>query len=61
MRRATEAKTEGQVWEVINKDRKKKKVVNERIEMEEWGLFYGIIVGSRDKSCERSEEEKGKR
>lgn len=45
MRRVTEAKTEGQVWEVINKDRKRRKVVNEGIEMGEWMEYFMELLG----------------
>lgn len=69
MRRATEAKTEGQVWEDINKDRKRKKVVNEGIEMEEWrdyfmellgGVEIRIVRGARNGRERDNEEDLGK-
>lgn len=61
-RRAKEAKTEGQVWEIIKGERRKR--MNEGIEMEEWRCFMRLLgevegrvkKGSR-KGKERDEEE----
>jgi len=33
---ARKARTESQVWEVVNRERKKKKGINDGIRMEEW-------------------------
>lgn len=41
-RRAAEVRTEGQVWEIVNKERKRRKRVNEGIEMREWKNYYSI-------------------
>lgn len=35
------AKTEGQVWEVINRERKKRGGIDKRIKMEEWTGYLG--------------------
>lgn len=41
-----EVKTEGQIWKIINRERKNKKRVNEGIEMKEWdGFFRGLLGG----------------
>lgn len=38
------AKTEGQVWGIINRERKKRGGIDERIKMEEWtGYFRGLM------------------
>lgn len=42
---ARQAKTEGQVWEVVNRERKKRKGVNEGIEMEEWIGYFNSLLG----------------
>lgn len=41
-----EAKQEGQIWEIVNKERKRRKEVNREIGMEEWEeLFRGLLGG----------------
>lgn len=44
-RRAEEAKTEGQVWKIINSEKKRRKRVNEGIEMSEWKRFFMDVLG----------------
>lgn len=66
IREAGEAKTEGKVWEIVRKERKGRKRVNEEIEMEEWkehfmGLLGGVegrvVRGGRERRDEREETE----
>ncbi|KAL6418191.1 hypothetical protein ACFW04_012287 [Cataglyphis niger] len=48
-REVKEIKTEGQVWELVNRGRRKRRKVNEDISMEEWdGYFRNLLGGSRD-------------
>ena len=45
-RRAREARTEGQVWEVVRKERRKGKGgMGEGIEMEEWNRYFRDLLG----------------
>ncbi|XP_011868143.1 PREDICTED: uncharacterized protein LOC105562162, partial [Vollenhovia emeryi] len=45
IRKAAEAKTEGQVWEVINRGRKEGRGVEEGIEMGEWKTYFMELLG----------------
>ncbi|KAL6431964.1 hypothetical protein ACFW04_007414 [Cataglyphis niger] len=45
-RKVREIKTEGQVWELVNRGRRKRRKVNEDISMEEWdGYFRNLLRG----------------
>lgn len=44
-RQIEEAKQEEQIWEVVNKERKRRKEVNREIGMEEWKYFRGLLGG----------------
>ncbi|XP_011858234.1 PREDICTED: golgin subfamily A member 6-like protein 22, partial [Vollenhovia emeryi] len=48
MKRAKEAKTQKQVWEIINKERKRGIEVNEEIEMKEWDNYFRGLLGGRE-------------
>jgi len=39
------AKTEGQVWEVVNRERRKRKGINGKIKEEEWVEYFKRILG----------------
>jgi len=61
-----EIKKESEVWELINRERKKRKGVNGNIEMEEWNEFFmGLLCGVNNRvvmrrgrtRTEREEEE----
>jgi len=59
MDKAREAKTQKQVWEVINRERRRKVEVNKEIGMEEWdGCFRGLLGGTTYK-VERKNVEGG--
>lgn len=45
MEEIKEARTEGQMWRIVNRERKRKKRVNEGIEMEEWDYFKELLGG----------------
>lgn len=46
MEEMKEAKTLGQVWRIVNKERIRRRKVNENIEMEKWdGYFRGLLRG----------------
>lgn len=45
VRRAAEVRTEGQAWEIINRERKSKKKVNEGIEMDVWREYFMELLG----------------
>ncbi|KAL6417803.1 hypothetical protein ACFW04_012524 [Cataglyphis niger] len=64
-REVREIKTEGQVWELVNRGRRKRRKVNEDISMEEWdgyfrnllgGVESKVVIGKREDF--RSDEEK---
>ena len=55
-KKAEEARNESQVWEIVNKDRKKKRRVNERIEMEEWKEYFMCLLGGVEARVVRGEE-----
>jgi len=40
-----EVKSEEMVWEVVNKDRKRRKRINEGIEMGEWKEYFKGVMG----------------
>jgi len=43
---AKRARTEGQVWEVVNRERRKKRYTNDGIEMGDWvDYFMGLLGG----------------
>lgn len=48
MKEAREAKTQKQVWEVINKERRKKIEVNKKIRMEEWDNYFRRMLGDSE-------------
>jgi len=43
-----EAKTQKQVWEVINKERRRKVKVNKEIGMEEWDSYFRRMLGGSE-------------
>lgn len=51
---AREAKTQNQVWRVINRERRRKAEINNRIEMREWDEYFRDILGGTEEE-ERSE------
>ena len=38
-------RTEGQVWKIVNRDRRRRKRVEEGIKMEEWEEYFRGILG----------------
>lgn len=42
---AGEAKTEGRVWELVKRERKRRKRVNEKIKMEKWKEYFMGLLG----------------
>ncbi|KYN27547.1 hypothetical protein ALC57_03066 [Trachymyrmex cornetzi] len=44
-RKVEGAKNEGQVWEIVNRERKKWKGVNKGIEMREWEEYFKELLG----------------
>lgn len=64
-RQVMEAKTEEQVWKIVNRERKRKKWMNEGIEMAKWdeyfkGLLRGVewrVIKGSDRG-EKEDEEK---
>lgn len=58
-RRIREMKREGQMWEIVNRKRKKRKEMNREIKLEEWELFFRELLGLEAR--EKTEEKKGKK
>jgi len=44
-----EAKTEEKVWELIRKERKGRKKINEKIKMENWKEYFIGLMGRVEK------------
>ena len=42
---AQEARTEGEVWKIVNRERKRRKGVNEGIEEKEWREYFMTLLG----------------
>lgn len=40
-----EVKREGEVWEIVNRERKRRRRINEGIEMEEWREHFMRLMG----------------
>lgn len=47
-REAQEARTEGQVWRVINRERRKRRRINGEIRMEEWEEYFKSVLGGTE-------------
>lgn len=64
VKEAGEAKTEGKVWKLINKERRRRGRINEDIEMGEWKVYFMRLLGGVKKMVRRgrkSKREKKKR
>lgn len=48
VREISEANTENKVWEIINRDRKKRKTMGEGIEAEEWKSYFMSLIGGEE-------------
>jgi len=64
------AKTEGKVWKLINRERKRRKRINEKIRMEEWKEYFmrlmrdveqKMIRGSGRAERKKDQEEKSEK
>ncbi|KMQ82179.1 axoneme-associated protein [Lasius niger] len=42
---AQEARTEGEIWKIVNKERKRRKGVNDGIEEKEWREYFMTLLG----------------
>lgn len=51
-------RSENEVWEVVNRKRKKRKGINEEIRMKEWNEYFRNMLGE---VTERVRKEKGER
>lgn len=54
---AEQVRSERDVWEIMNRGRRKRKRVNENIEEKEWRLFYEITGRGRAQSGGRKQEQ----
>lgn len=59
MREAEKVKREGNVWEIVNRGRKKRRGIEERIEEEEWKEYFMRLLGGVEHRI-RDGEEKGR-
>lgn len=55
-----EAKQEGQIWEIVNKERKRRKEVNREIGMEEWEEHFRGLLGGVEGRVLMGEERLGR-
>jgi len=44
-KKVMEVRNESEVWELLNKERKRRKGINENIEIEEWKEFFMRLLG----------------
>lgn len=49
---------ESKMWEIINKERKKKKGINEEIELEEWKEYFMKVMGRVEERVRMGEEKR---
>ncbi|KMQ85710.1 hypothetical protein RF55_15573 [Lasius niger] len=61
MREAGEAKIENKVWELINRERRKRKGVDEGIQVEEWKEHFMGLLGGVEERVMRGQERRGRR
>jgi len=54
-----EARTENHVWKIVNRERKKKKWVNEGIELEEWDRYFKGLLGGVEWRVRRAKRGRG--
>jgi len=47
IKEAQKARTEGEVWGIVNKERKRRKGINEGIEGKEWRVLYEVVRRGR--------------
>jgi len=52
-------RSEGDVWKVVNKGRKRRKRVKEGIEMKEWERHFREVLGGVERKVRREGEERG--
>lgn len=55
-----EAKQEGQIWEIVNKERKRRKEVNREIGMEKWEKHFRGLLGGVEGRVLMGEERLGR-
>lgn len=55
-----EAKQEGQIWEIVNKERKRRKEMNREIGMEEWEEHFRGLLGGVEGRVLMGEERLGR-
>ncbi|KYN12238.1 hypothetical protein ALC57_15590, partial [Trachymyrmex cornetzi] len=60
-RKVEGAKNEGQVWEIVNRERKKWKGINKGIEMREWEEYFKELLGGVEWRVVRGEGERRSR
>ncbi|XP_043280376.1 uncharacterized protein [Venturia canescens] len=53
IREIAEARTEEKVWEIVNRGRKIRKKIDERISLEEWKRYFMELLGGREQREER--------
>ncbi|XP_011688391.1 PREDICTED: uncharacterized protein LOC105450305 [Wasmannia auropunctata] len=59
-RKAEEARTEGQVWEIVNRERKKWKGINKDIGMDEWEEYFRNLLGGVESRVVKGEGRGGR-
>jgi len=61
IREVGKTKTEGKVWELVNRERKSRKRINETIELEVWKeYFMGLLGGVEKSAVKKMEREEGR-
>lgn len=54
-----EVKSESQVWKIVNRERSKRKTINETIDMEDWDNYFRKLLGGGMKDRGRGRRERG--
>jgi len=60
-REVEEARVEGQVWGIVNRERKRWKGINEDIKMEEWEEYFKELLGDVERRVVQGEDRRGRR
>ncbi|KMQ83443.1 axoneme-associated protein, partial [Lasius niger] len=61
IRKAGEARTESKVWEIVNRERRKGKGVDEGIQMKEWKEYFMGLLGGVEERVRRGRERRNRR
>lgn len=61
IREIGEARTESKMWEIVNRERRRRKVINEEIQMGEWKEHFMGLLGGVEERVMKGQEEIGRK